>query len=173
MELSFEQLHREYYRKMVAYASTFPRVSGAEREEVAHDALVHAYFARDKYDPARPLNAWVYAVARNYIIDLLRARGPDTVPYDDAFGSDGGADSVDAGANGENDGEAELVLEVRREIARMDGRDRRIAMLVFFEGMSGAAAAQSLGIPAGTIRWRVHAIRERLAKKIEKRGTLS
>lgn len=164
MELTFEYLQREYYRKMVAYVSTFPRVNGAEREEVAHDALVHAYFARDRYDPARPLNAWVYAVARNYVLDLLRARGPDTVPYDDAF-----APAPDNPRSGSGD-VADLVLEARREIARMDDRDRRIAMLVFFEGMSCADAARALEIPPGTVRWRVHAIRQRLAKKIGKRG---
>lgn len=160
MELTFEYLYREYYRKMVAYASTFPRVSGAEREEVAHDALVHAYFAREKYDPARPLNAWVYAVARNYIIDLLRARGPDTVSYDDARGS---LQEPDLGVA--RDGE-DLVIAVRSEISRMDYRDRRMAMLVFFEGMNSRDAARALGIPAGTIRWRVHAIRRHLAKRI-------
>jgi RNA polymerase sigma-70 factor (ECF subfamily) len=167
MEITFEHLHREYYRKMVAYASTFPRVSGAEREEVAHDALVHAYFARGTYDSSRPLNAWIYAVARNYIIDLLRARGPDTVPYEDAFESESDVQ------NEESRDEAELVSVVRREIGKLDERDQRIAMIVFFEGMSGADASRALGIPAGTVRWRVHAIRRLLAKKIGERGTHS
>ncbi len=164
MELTFEYLHREYYRKMVAYTSTFPRVSGAEREEVAHDALVHAYLARDKYDPARPLNAWVYAVARNHILDLLRSRGPDTVPYEDALGV------AEEARSGGSDEEAVLVVAVRFEIERMDDRDRRIAMLVFLEGMTSRDAARALGIPAGTIRWRVHEIRRRLAKALAERG---
>ncbi len=164
MELTFEYLHREYYRKMVAYASTFPRVSGAELEEVAHDALVHAYLARDKYDPARPLNAWVYAVARNHILDLLRSRGPDTVPYEDDLGV------AEEAPSGGSDEEAVLVVAVRGEIERMDHRDRRIAMLVFFEGMTSRDAARALGLPAGTIRWRVHEIRKRLAKALDERG---
>jgi RNA polymerase sigma-70 factor (ECF subfamily) len=166
MDLTFEYLQREYYRKMVAYASTFPRINGAEREDIAHDALVHAYFARGKYDPARPLNAWLYTVARNYILDLLRARGPDTVPYDDAFdpAPDDQPDSLD-----DPDTDAELVRVVRREIGRLDERDKRIAMLVFYEEMSCADAARALGLPAGTVRWRIHEIRQRLAKKLGER----
>ena len=164
MELTFEYLRREYYRKMVSYASTFPRVSRAEREEVAHDALVHAYLARDKYDPARPLNAWVYAVARNHILDLLRSRGPHMVSYEDALGA---AMETPSGDEGDD---ADLVRAVRGEIERMDERDRRIAMLVFFEGMTSRDAARALGIPAGTIRWRVHEIRKRLAKTLVERG---
>ena len=49
--------------------------SVADGEDVVQDALFHAYRRLDSYDDARPLEPWLFRIAHNRCIDLLRSRG--------------------------------------------------------------------------------------------------
>ena len=49
--------------------------SVADGEDVVQDALFHAYRRLDSFDDARPLEPWLFRIAHNRCIDLLRSRG--------------------------------------------------------------------------------------------------
>lgn len=45
-----------------------------EAEEAAQETFMRAYVSLDRYDPARPLRAWLLSITSNYCIDLIRKR---------------------------------------------------------------------------------------------------
>ena len=49
--------------------------SVADGEDVVQDALFDAYRRLDSFDDARPLKPWLFRIAHNRCIDLLRSRG--------------------------------------------------------------------------------------------------
>lgn len=154
----FTILQKTYYRRLYVYASVLGVRSGADREDLAHDALVRAYLSLGTFDRSRPLTPWVYAVARNAIIDHLRAgKGPAAAIalVDDQPSGEDLAEEAES---------RDRVSRVRREIGKMDARDREIAMLVFFESLSAAETGRLLGMPSATVRWRLAAIRRRLRR---------
>lgn len=154
----FSTLQELYHRRLCVYATMLGVRSTADREDLAHDALVRAYLSLGKYDRAKPLTPWVYAVTRNVIIDFLRARKRDI-----AFT----VDSVDSVSGEDVAAEVEMrdrVSRAREEIGRMGSRDREIAMFVFFEEMSAAETGRLLKMPSATVRWRVAEIRKRLRR---------
>src|SRR6266852_8936627 len=53
------------------------RMTGSvmDGEDVVQDALFHAYRKLDTFDDARPLKPWLFRIAHNRCIDLLRRRG--------------------------------------------------------------------------------------------------
>ena len=53
------------------------RMTGSvvDGEDVVQDALFHAYRKLDTFDDARPLAPWLFRIAHNRCIDLLRRRG--------------------------------------------------------------------------------------------------
>jgi RNA polymerase sigma-70 factor (ECF subfamily) len=53
------------------------RMTGSisEGEDVVQEALFHAYRRLDTFDDSRPLKAWLFRIAHNRCIDLLRRRG--------------------------------------------------------------------------------------------------
>jgi RNA polymerase sigma-70 factor (ECF subfamily) len=53
------------------------RMTGSvvEGEDVVQDALFHAYRKLDTFDDARPLAPWLFRIAHNRCIDVLRRRG--------------------------------------------------------------------------------------------------
>src|ERR1700676_3136639 len=50
-------------------------VSVMDGEDVVQDALFEAYRKLDQYDESRPLAPWLFKIAHNRCIDLLRKRG--------------------------------------------------------------------------------------------------
>jgi len=173
-EITFETLYSDYIKRMTAFVSTFRTLGGTEIEDLAHDIIVHAWFKKDRYDGTRPLNAWIYALARNYVIDYLRSRKIVSVPLDERMheadklfesceigGETGFVSTVSTGIESTDNTLIELI---KKEIGAMDARDRQIAMLIFFERMSGAEASRIMNIPGATVRWRLAAIRKKLQK---------
>lgn len=154
----FPTLQKTYYRRLCVYASVLGVRSEADREDLAHDALVRAYLSLGTFNRSRPLTPWVYAVARNAIIDHLRAVKGSRITVDLA-------DDQPSGENLAEEAETrDRVSRVRSEIGRMSARDREIAMLVFFESLSAAETGRLLGMPSATVRWRLAAIRRRLRR---------
>ena len=60
--------------KLLRYCA---RMTGSvlDGEDVVQDALFHAYRKLDTFDDARPLGPWLFRIAHNRCIDLLRRRG--------------------------------------------------------------------------------------------------
>jgi len=154
----FPTFQKTYYRRLYVYASVLGVRSEADREDLAHDALVRAYLSFGTYDRSRPLTPWVYAIARNSIIDFLRAGKGVPVPAGEVGEQVSGDDPA---ATAET---RDRVSRARREIGRMPERDREIAMLVFFESLSAAETGRLLGMPSATVRWRLAEIRRRLRR---------
>jgi RNA polymerase sigma-70 factor, ECF subfamily len=53
------------------------RMTGSvmDGEDVVQDALFEAYRKLDQFDDSRPLSPWLFRIAHNRCIDLLRQRG--------------------------------------------------------------------------------------------------
>jgi RNA polymerase sigma-70 factor, ECF subfamily len=154
----FSTLQRLYFKRLFVYASMIGIRSTADREEIAHDALVHVYLSLGKYDQSKPLTPWVYAIARNVMIDSLRSRSRANLPITSAEDKASGEDVADTFAM------RDTITRVRYQISRMRPRDQEIALLVFFESLSAAETGRILGIPSATVRWRIAEIRKHLRK---------
>jgi DNA-directed RNA polymerase specialized sigma24 family protein len=46
-----------------------------EREDVYQDTLMALHCARHTYDPSRPFEPWLFAIARHVLVDHFRRRG--------------------------------------------------------------------------------------------------
>jgi RNA polymerase sigma factor (sigma-70 family) len=157
--------------------------SGGERARFAglvreHGPAVHAYLARragrqladdlfgevglrawrshDSYDPsAGGVLPWLIGIARNSLRAHFRLRADNVGrPVElrcDPWGDTD--DRLDA---------ARLVLALERALAALSGESREILLLVAWEQLSPAEIAQSLQIPPGTVRSRLHRARSAL-----------
>src|SRR6202795_3722596 len=66
------------------------RMTGSvtDGEDVVQDALFEAYRKLDQYDESRPLSQWLFKIAHNRCIDLLRKRGVRVEVESAAMGPD-------------------------------------------------------------------------------------
>ncbi len=132
-----------------------------EAREVAQEALLKAWAARDRYDPARPFYPWLRTIVRNTARDA-RARGRHrAVP---------GLDAERLDAPGRSPEQLATARDATRVLARaldtLSPEHREIVVLRHFEDLSYAEIADILGVKQGTVMSRLFRARKALARAV-------
>ena len=118
---------------------------------------------RHTYQADQPLTAWVHAIARYKLVDLLRARRSSeafTEPLDDELEVFAASDTDAADARRDLD----------KLLAELPEHHRLPIMHIKLEGLSVAEAAQRTGMSESAIKVGVHRGLKALAARI--RGSL-
>ena len=146
------------------YAALGPMVLGYLRRFVprdeAEDVLQRVFYEvwknRDRYDPARSLEAWVLGIARKRAIDQLRRKHATIVPIDELRDI--------AGDDGRELAERYVrASEVRRALGRLPAEQREVLTLAYFGDLTQTEIADRLGVPLGTVKARTFRGLRRLA----------
>jgi RNA polymerase sigma-70 factor (ECF subfamily) len=133
-------------------------------EDLVQETLLAVHNQRHTYDSAQPLTAWVHAIARYKLVDLLRRR----------TNRESVTDSLDeAEADFLSHADTETV-EARRDVCKLldllPDRQRLPIMHVKLEGLSVLEAARITGMSESAIKVGVHRGLKALAAKIRARG---
>jgi len=130
-----------------------------EVEDLVQELLLAVHNQRHTYDPRQPITAWVYAIARYKLVDLLRRRSRKESLNDPLDEED------DLLAT--SDGEA---AEARRDLAKLlaDLPERQRAPIIHMkiEGLSVAETARLTGMSQSAVKVGVHRGLKALAAKI-------
>ena len=143
---------RAYFRKRL-----FQRPD--EVEDLVQDTLLAVHNQRHTYRADQPLTAWVHAVARYKLIDLLRARASGeslNVPLDDELELFAASDTE----------AREAKKDLDTLLAGLPDRQRLPIVHVKLEGLSVVEAAQLTGMSESAIKIGVHRGLKTLAAKI-------
>ena len=129
-----------------------------EADEAAQEAMLAVWRKAGSFDPARaPASAWIFAIARNRRIDMIRrSRRPEPDPEDPLFQPEPPRSAAAAIAERERDGALAAPVAARSEPQR-DGVRR-----AFFVGLGHPEIAARLGLPLGTVKSRLRLAGERL-----------
>ncbi|MBG6077227.1 sigma-70 family RNA polymerase sigma factor [Polaromonas sp. CG_9.11] len=143
---------RAYFRKRL-----FQRTD--EVEDIVQDTLIAVHNQRHTYRTDQPLTAWVHAMARYKLIDLLRARASGeslNVPLDDELELFAASDTE----------AREAKKDLGTLLAGLPDRQRLPIVHVKLEGLSVVEAAQLTGMSESAIKIGVHRGLKALAAKI-------
>jgi RNA polymerase sigma-70 factor, ECF subfamily len=115
-------------------------------EEAVQETFVRAWRAGERFDPEiASLRTWLFAIQRNVVIDLVRARA--TRPPVAEAGIEPSVEPLD---------DALLVLQVEDAMRRLGEDHRRVLIETHFRDRPYAEVAEELGVPEGTVKSRVH-----------------
>lgn len=115
-------------------------------EEAVQETFLRAWRAGDRFDPELgSLRTWLFAILRNVVIDLGRARAsrpgvaeggiePSVEPFDEAL----------------------LSWQVEEGLRRIGDQHRRVLIETYYRGRPYAEIAKELGVPEGTVKSRVY-----------------
>ena len=159
MDRAEERLRRIYAVHGAALLAFATRVCGGDRqraEDVVQEVLVRAWRHPEVSDGGPTAErAWLVTVTRNVAIDALRAQR--------ARPTEVGGDALETASNLPGDDELDRAVEAWTVAAALDAlppHHRDVLVETFFHGRSVAEAAQTLGIPQGTVKSRAfHALR--------------
>jgi RNA polymerase sigma-70 factor, ECF subfamily len=152
---AFEDLYRRYARPVFGLA--LRRLGDRGRaEDAVQETFASIWRSAGSYKPERgPGAPWLYAVARNAIVDRARARTemPAEIP-DAATTEPGPPDQAEQGW---------IAWRVHRALEELPDREREVIALAYWSGLSQSEVAEFLAIPLGTVKTRTRAALQRLA----------
>ena len=128
----------------------------AAAQDVVQETFLRAWRAADRYDPSlASLRVWLFAIARNTLVDHVRAAG--VRPWQGALVADV-ADAVGNGAGQPSDDPGEQLLRgwvVEEALRRLSGEHRTAIVETYLKDRPPGEVAAELGVPVGTVRSRV------------------
>jgi RNA polymerase sigma-70 factor (ECF subfamily) len=136
-------------------------------EDAAQDAFIQAWLHLPSFQPGTSLRNWIYRIAVNAALDVLR-REPKTAVVD--LESLSLPDSSTAPETGVLDNERALI--VQRAVLSLAAASRSVLILREYGGLSYQEIADTLNIPVGTVMSRLKYARDRLKEILVPQITL-
>jgi RNA polymerase sigma-70 factor (ECF subfamily) len=147
---AFVELFGRYAGRINAFALR-RGAPAADADEIVQDVMVAVWRRAASFDPARAaVSTWIYAIARNRRIDMIRrAQRPAPDPEDPLFRPDPAPDAAGVLAA------AERQARLREGLAALPAEQRRVLTLAFYDGLSHGEIAAQEGLPLGTVKSRI------------------
>ena len=132
--------------------------NAADAEDVAQEAFLAAYRKFGSLREAEKFRGWINRIVFRLALNRQRSRRR-RLARDTAWQMTETRAMVD----GAKDAEQQVQLDrLRKEIERLPGKLRSVLQLSLVEEMDAAGVGAVLGIPAGTVRSRLHTARKLL-----------
>ncbi|WP_433017716.1 RNA polymerase sigma factor [Kribbella sp. CA-294648] len=135
------------------------------RHDLAADtvqrAFVQAWQAAERFDPARELQPWLYAITRRAAIDVYRRerRASEQLSLDSPAVNEGDLAFEDATMD-----ETWRAWQVRQALDQLHPDEREVLRLAYHGGCTQSEIASILGIALGTVKSRTSRGQRRLAE---------
>jgi RNA polymerase sigma-70 factor (ECF subfamily) len=131
-------------------------------EDAVQEAMLNVWRRAGTFDPAKAsASTWIFTIARNARIDLLRKTIRPTIdPDDPALVPDppmAAFETVSAGQDAKR---------VREQITALPAEQQEVLRLAFFEDLAHAEVAKRLDIPLGTVKSRIRLAVGRIRSQI-------
>lgn len=130
-----------------------------QAEDIVQDILLAVHLKRQTWDANAPFAPWLFAIARNKLIDALRRRGRRTFVNIDDF-----AETIPS------DPPAETLptVEISNHLADLPPRQRDVLRSIAVESASIKTTASKLSMTEGAVRVALHRGLASLAAKLRK-----
>jgi len=161
---AFEALFRHYAPRVKAFVMR----GGADAEaaqEVAQETLIMVWRKAASFDPTRAsASTWIFTIARNKRIDLLRRGTRPQIEVEDWLSAFAGeAQDADKSVEAE-----QTYIKVKAILADLPADQLAVIRKAFFEDKTHTVIAEEMGLPLGTVKSRIRLALGRLREKIEK-----
>ena len=139
-------------------------------EELTQDVMITLWRKAELFDPQKSsLATWLYRIARNRRIDMLRRDRIETVDADDYLLEipDDATPDVNAGIDAQS---REEVLRAAME--SLPAEHKVLVVMAFYEGLSHSEIAAKTGVPLGTVKSRIRLSFTKLRRALEAGGVV-
>jgi RNA polymerase sigma-70 factor (ECF subfamily) len=150
---AFRTLIERYERPL--YNAAYRVLGNADdARDVAQAAFVEVAERLDGYDPSHRFFSWIYRIAVNRALNVLRAKGREQALRDLPRAPSGDPETRAAAS--------ELADRVQRALMTMSEHDRVVLTLRHFSGCSYREIGEVLGVEEKTVKSRLFEARQRL-----------
>jgi RNA polymerase sigma-70 factor, ECF subfamily len=129
-------------------------------EDIVQETMIRVWHNIDHFDPSRDasMRDWLLHVARNIAIDQFRAKKVRPIEVAES-------NAVTIGVPDPSEDVLRAVY-IRAALARLSEAHRAVLRECYFNGSTIAEAAQTLGIPVGTVKSRLSSALSNLRRQL-------
>ena len=156
--IAYEQLVRRYQRPIFRMCVNMLG-DEADAAEVAQDVFFAVWRGLSRFRGEAAFSSWLYRIATNECLKVLRRRGPTTLPLKDQ-----------AASSGDPSGEYEarqMAEHIGRVVATLTPEQRAPLLLREVEGLTYEEIAKILGLSIGAVKSRLNRARVELTMALE------
>ena len=150
---AFEQLVLRYQDRLYTLALRIT-LSDADARDCVQDGLISAWRAIDRFRGDARFSTWIYRIVLRKAYDTLDRRRRSADPTEEI-------------AAVSHDRSSDDRLDLIAALSALEPEFRAAAVACDVIGMSMEEAAEALGVPAGTVKSRLHRARARMAQDLE------
>ncbi|MDB6061585.1 MAG: polymerase sigma-70 factor [Verrucomicrobiaceae bacterium] len=165
---AFGQLFAHFAPQIKAFglSTVLPDRSGQFADELVQETMITVWNKASSYDAMKAgASTWIFTIARNKRIDLLRKlkRHSGMLDIDDIW-------PIEDEAAGPFQNLQQRLTErrVRESLKTLPPAQREVLLMAFMEGKSHSEIATDLALPLGTVKSRIRLAMQRLQLILEK-----
>ena len=144
-------------------------------EEIAQETFIRAWQAKETFDPEKAsISTWLFTIARRLALNELdRASRRFEISGQSSIASDNyptAYEHVDDQQLNPQESlqKSELKQALWRALKTLEPHDRSLLALAYLKDLEFAAIAEIEGIPVGTVKSRLHRIRQQLKSTLSR-----
>lgn len=163
--MDFNAIWNSYYPRLFVFVRPFFS-SVQDREDAVQEIFTRIFSNLSRYNNRYSFGTWIYRIARNYCIDQYR-RSNRTRDIQDQLQQDCLVhyQKQNAVFNPETKClETELKQQIRNLIFTLEKTDQQLCYLYHYEDLNYREIAAALRMPVGTVKYRMHRIRNKIKK---------
>ncbi|WP_321395602.1 sigma-70 family RNA polymerase sigma factor [Emcibacter sp.] len=161
---AFVRLYEMYAPRLKSFLMS-RKMDEQQAEDLLQEVMLKIWRKADSYnaDKAR-VSTWIFTVARNSHIDIIRRRKVIELDVDDHL-----SELVDEAKTDEMVSAGQTAEAVRGAIDSLSPELKQVIAKAFLEEMSHTEVAEALGLPLGTVKSRIRLAVRKLRPSLEKR----
>ena len=140
-------------------------------EEALQEVFLKLWRGKGIYDESKgKFTSWLFRMAQNSAVDLIRKRKKPSVPLDEAEEMASGESSVEELAEWQEKKE-----EIQSAISELSGEQQKMINLFYFKGHTHEIIADMCDIPLGTVKSRIRLALKKLKNilhEMQERGSI-
>ncbi len=148
--------------------------NGEDARDLAQEVFIKVFSLLDRFDESYAFSSWLFRIATNHCIDHLRRNRLKFLSLDGAVGKDGEEYELQfPGKEPEPDTvlqRKEAMEKVEEVIADLPPHYRAIILLRHDQQLSYDEIAETLQMPLGTVKARIHRARNLLQQMLKNRS---
>jgi RNA polymerase sigma-70 factor (ECF subfamily) len=172
-ERAFEDLLCRYRNSVFSICLRMVR-NWSSAEDIAQEVFIKVFSALDRYDPSYQFSSWLNRITSNLCIDFLRREKDRTISLDQPIGGEDDdlliqIPTSTAGPDREAESK-EMMVVLEEALNSLPEHYRIIVILRHQEQLSYEEISDTLGIPLGTVKARIHRARKIIIEHFHSRG---
>lgn len=154
---TFETLMQNYLR--ILYNFILLRVSSKEdTDDIVQDVMLSVWLNLPSYNYDSSFKTWVLGIANHKINDFFRIKYRKNEEDID--------DHIDSLSEDDFAGDSEEKLDLRSAVSELKQSEKELLFMIFNAQLSYSDISYITGVPVGTIKSRMSAVKEKLKEKL-------